>query len=92
MNTQPFIIDILEQIISSNNEDNNTSVTSSNTLYKEGDIDKPSDVQLPEESRPISHVEAPKTEQSNEIDEEFDLAQAVIYSEILHPKFKDEEF
>lgn len=36
--------------------------------------------------------EAPKTAQTGSEEEEFDLRKAVVYSEILTPKFKEEDF
>ena len=37
-------------------------------------------------------VDSPKTDSNQPADIEFDLAKAVVYSEILTPKFKDEDF
>ena len=41
---------------------------------------------------PKSAKEAPKTAQTGSEEEEFDLRKAVVYSEILTPKFKEEDF
>lgn len=38
-----------------------------------------------------SHSEEPKTEQNRADEPEFDLKKAVVYAEILRPKFKDDE-
>ena len=41
---------------------------------------------------PKSAKEAPKTAQASSEEKEFDLRKAVVYSEILTPKFKEEDF
>lgn len=41
---------------------------------------------------PKSAKEAPKTAQTGSEEEEFDLRKAVVHSEILTPKFKEEDF
>ncbi|MBQ7310736.1 MAG: hypothetical protein IJW88_04325 [Alistipes sp.] len=90
-------------VTSSNSVDNNTTSTSSNTLTMMG---TPVPTGQParrskNKKQPTTHNgvidpqrqnNAPKTDSNEQDDNSFDLRKAVIYSEILTPKFKDEDF
>ena len=60
------------------------------------EIPKPQHTQSKAERKVItaykSTKEAPKNTQKSSDEEEFDLRKAVVYSEILTPKFKEEDF
>ena len=90
-------------VTSSNSVDNNTTSISSDTLTMMG---TPVPTRQPARRSknkkqttthngvidPQGQNNAPKTDSNEQDDNSFDLRKAVIYSEILTPKFKDEDF
>lgn len=91
MNIQEFILQEFGEFISSDDLDNQSEPTTpievENTTpqVEEGGRVEP-------QHTPKSREKSPKIEQNREEEERFDLAKAVVYSEILRPKFKDYEF
>lgn len=86
------------EIISSNDISNSTpNIQPSNieTVYEEGgscfDKAKPTTAASKKTNTSKSHSNRPKMEQNRADESEFDLKKAVVYSEILRPKFKDDE-
>lgn len=87
---------------SSNDLSNTTPITSSDTLTMMGTplyASTATKTPTTKSSTPVqsttSHQKAnntPKNTSKDEDDTEFDLRKAVIYSEILTPKFKEEDF
>lgn len=87
---------------SSNDLSNTTPITSSDTLTMMGAplyASTATKTPMTNSSTPVqnttSHQKAnntPKNTSKDEDDTEFDLRKAVIYSEILTPKFKEEDF
>lgn len=57
-------------------------------------VDEPQVVIQPADDKttPKKAVDSPKIDSKTLAEDEFDLAKAVVYSEILTPKFKDEDF
>ena len=101
-NTQPADSKVNDLITSSNDIDTFTHSTSTFTFTTTSNSAMPGDytgsnkkskTAAPKvKTTAKSANNAPKT-QSNSTDEDsFDLRKAVIYSEILNPKFKEEEF
>ena len=101
-NTQPTDNKVDDLITSSNDIDTFTHSTSTFTFTTTSDSAMPGDYTGSNKKRKTaapkvkttakSANNAPKT-QSNSTDEDsFDLRKAVIYSEILNPKFKEEDF
>lgn len=85
------------EIISSNDVSNSTPNIQPGieTVYEEGgscfDKAKPTTAASKKTNAPKSHSNRPKMEQNRADESEFDLKKAVVYSEILRPKFKDDE-
>lgn len=91
-------LEVNTEIISSNDISNSTpNIQPSNieTVYEEGgscfNKAKPTIAASNKTNAPKSHSNRPKMEQNRADESEFDLKKAVVYSEILRPKFKDDE-
>lgn len=91
MNIQEFILKEFVEFISSNNLDSQDEQTipaeieKSTPKFEEGGNIEP-------KHTPKSKAKAPKIQPNRADEDEFDLRKAVVYSEILRPKFKDYEF
>ena len=101
-NTQPTDSKVDDLITSSNDIDTFTNSTSTFTFTTTSNSAMPGDYTGSNKKRKTaapkvkttakSANNAPKTQSNGTDEDSFDLRKAVIYSEILNPKFKEEDF